>query len=336
MPLFDRLADVCSGRSVLLTGGSGFVGKWILEALRALGDRATPARVTILCRNPDRLRDSNPRLADDVELVAADVREFSLSGRRFDFIVHAANDTGPSVAADPATAVSVIVEGTRRVLEFARGRGTTGMLLLSSGAVYGVRSTGAEAFAEGDHTCTSDPTQPWSAYGNAKRLSETLAAVAWHRDAVPVKIARAFSFAGEHLPLQDQRAFGNFVCDAVAGRPIALSGDGRPVRSYLYGGDMALWLLTILTDGAPVHPYNVGSDEPIALGDLAELVARELAFDSPVPVLVGRPGAGEADTYTADIFRARTELGLDVWTDLRTCIHRTAAYARESLFAYRG
>jgi dTDP-glucose 4,6-dehydratase len=224
--------------------------------------------------------------------------------------------------------VSVIVEGTQRVLELARCHPPRALLLLSSGAVYAPRSAGAGPLVEEDDGLAAPATSPGAAYGNAKRLCETLAAVAGERDGLRIKIARLFSFAGEHLPLDDQRAFGNLVRDAVAGEAVTLQGDGSAVRSYLYGADLALWLLAVLTAGAPLRPYNVGSDNAISLRQLATRVAAHLSPGEVLPVRCGSPGAATSSAYVPQIGRARRELGVEVWTDLDTCIRRTGQYAR--------
>lgn len=325
---FRRLAVELTGRSVLVTGGTGFVGKWLLEARRAFASVATPPRMTVLARRPERLAAEHPRLAAEVDILAGDVRSLRPGDLRFDYIVHAANDTGPSVTADPGTAVSVIVEGTQRVFDLARRHPPRALLLLSSGAVYASRPVGGGALAEEDDALAPPPTLPGAAYGNAKRLCETLAAVAGERDRLPVKIARLFSFAGEHLPLDDQRAFGNLVRDAVAGEAVTLQGDGSAVRSYLYGADLALWLLAVLTVGAPLRPYNVGSDQAITLRQLATRVAARLSPGGALPVRCGSVGVATSSSYVPAIGRTRRELGVEVWTDLDTCIRRTGEYAR--------
>lgn len=325
LPLFPELAEAFSGRRLLLAGGTGFVGKWLLEALAALGAVAGPAEVTVLCRSPERFRAAWPRLAVGVRLVAADVTRLVPDATRWDYIIHAANDTGPAATDAPEELMRTIVDGTRRLLDCAVAANTRGFLLVSSGAVYGPMPADLSRFPE-DHPGAPDPADLASAYGQAKRVGETLCAVYHRRFGLPAKIARGFSFAGEYLPLDAQLAFGNFVRDALESERITVRGDGTPVRSYLYGADMALWLLRILTAGAPARPYNVGSDEGISLSALAHRVAATLAPDTPVHIL-GVANAGIRSRYVPAVERARTELGVDVWTDLTTTIRRTAVGA---------
>ena len=103
-------------------------------------------------------------------------------------------------------------------------------------------------------------------------------------------IARVFSVYGPHQPLDSHFAIGNFIADALAGEPVTVRGDGSPVRSYLYGADLAGARFACLVRGAPAAAYNVGGSDPVRLGDLAALVA-SLA-SPPVEVQIHR-AAGE-------------------------------------------
>jgi dTDP-glucose 4,6-dehydratase len=144
------------------------------------------------------------------------------------------------------------------------------------------------------------------------------------------KIARCFAFVGPGLPIDAHFAIGNFVRDAISGRPIVIKGDGTPMRSYLYAADLAIWLWTILFRGEPARAYNVGSDAAISIADLATLVADTIAGmglpRSPVTVL-GKPNPNARRAqYVPSISRARTELKLEPWTPLAKSIEKTAIW----------
>ena len=137
-------------------------------------------------------------------------------------------------------------------------------------------------------------------------------------------IARVFSVYGPYQPLHTHFAIGNFIADAVAGRPVTVRGDGSPVRSYLYGADLAVALLACLVRGTPGAAYNVGGTEPVRLGDLAALVA-SLA-SPPVEVqILGQPGT--ADRYVPDVRRIATEIGFVPAVPLAEGVRRTIAWA---------
>lgn len=312
------------GARLFITGGTGFFGHWLLESLlHAEAELTLGVRATVLTRDAARFRQRSPHIASNpaVTLLAGDVRTFEFPGERHSHVLHAAADS--TVAADAAELGESIVDGTRRVLEFTRTTGARRLLYVSSGAVYGRGITGITRIPE---SCERDP-DPLAAtagYDEAKRTAEQLV-MAQSSQLEPV-IARCFAFVGPHLPLDAHFAIGNFIRDAIAGKPIEIQGDGTPLRSYLYMSDLAAWLWTMLVRGSAARAYNVGSDEAVSIRKLAETVAHTLQPELPIHVArEPQPGA-EPMTYVPDISRARNELGLGVTVPLDEAIRRTAKW----------
>lgn len=336
--LLDRTAPLWRGLAdarLFVTGGTGFFGVWLLEALVAANRRfELDCRVTVLSRDPGRFAAQAPALAADpaIALVAGDVLDFPFPAGPLTHVIHAATQASAALNADaPQAMFDVCVEGTRRVLALAAERSAARMLLTSSGAVYGRQPPGLAHVAE-DFAGGPDPLDPRSAYGEGKRAAEMLCCLA-ARGGLPVTVARGFAFVGPHLPLDTHFAIGNFIRDAVAGGPLLIGGDGTPYRSYLYASDLVEWLVRILLDGRAGRAYNVGSEEAVSIRELAERVARvagTLRPDRPAPeVRVARvptPGAA-ADRYVPDCTRARMELGLVPTTSLDESIRRTMLHA---------
>ena len=208
------------------------------------------------------------------------------------------------------------------MLDFAVAAGAGDVLLLSSGAVYG-RQPADLARTPEDHAGAPDPLDPRSAYGAGKRVSDWLGAAYSADGRLSAKSARIYAQVGPHLPLDKQFALPNFIGDALAGRPVRVRGDGRTVRSYLYAADLALWLWTILLEGRTGAAYNVGSDEPVALGARAARVAELLG-----PAAGVETGGAPApiDRYVPDTRLARGELGLRAEIGLDDAILRTARW----------
>jgi len=319
------------GGSIFLTGGTGFFGRWLLALLVRARAGGVACEVTLLTRSPDRFAAECPEFAalPWLTLCEGDIRFFEFPKGRFSHIVQAATETSADADSRPAQLISTIVDGTRRVLQFAALAGVRRLLYVSSGAVYGAQPADLALLPE-THPGACDPLDPRTAYGQAKRLAEHLCIVAAASGAFEAVIARAFAVVGPGLPLDGHFAIGNFIADALAGREIKVKGDGTALRSYLYAADLAAWLLTLLARGESGSAYNVGSDAEISIGDLARLVARRL--DAPGVSIAGR--AGDADLrsrYLPCIAKAREKLGLDVWTSLDDAIDCTADYARPKL-----
>ena len=258
-----------------------------------------------------------------LQLIEGNVCDFASPEGDFAYVVHGAASARASFSADhPLLTIATIVEGTRRVLEFAMGATTSRLLFLSSGAVYGQQGAAPERILE---TCSSapNPTSPASAYGEAKRLAELLCACFHQRHGLESVIARCFSFVGPHLPLDGDFAVGNFVGDALQGFPIRVKGDGKAVRSYLYAADMAIWLWTLLGKGHPSCAYNVGSEEAVSMGDLARMVAS--CATPPVEVCLMNldlPGLAPS-FYVPSTEQACRELGLMPTVGLSEAIRKT-------------
>jgi dTDP-glucose 4,6-dehydratase len=319
------------GSRLFITGGTGFVGTWLLEALVWANARAgSDLRLTILTRDPQAFAGRSPHLgnAPGVTLVRGDVRRLPSGLGSFDGIVHAATPASADLNRDePMLMLDTIVEGGRAVLDLAAACGTIPLLFTSSGAVYGVQPDGMPHTPE-EYRGAPDPLDPNRAYHEGKRVGELQCALYAQAHGIRPKIARLFAFAGPYLPLDRHFAIGNFIRDALAGGPIAVRGDGTTVRSYLYASEMIVWLLAIFVRGETLRAYNVGSEAAIDMQSLAAAVAG--ALDPALSISVGeaRIAGKPVDRYVPSTARARSELGLEERVSLDESIRRTARFAR--------
>ena len=318
------------GARIFLTGGTGFVGTWLMESL-LWANRRLNLRVsaTVLTRNPAAFERRSPHLACDpaVTLVAGDATSFAFPTAFFPLMVHAATERYfPPDAGHPASVFGSDVAATERVLEFGRRSGVQRLLFTSSGVVYGKQPAAMTHIPEG-YPGAPLTTDLNSAYAQAKRASEFLCLSAGQVCGFDVCVARLFAFAGPHLPLDANFAVGNFIRDVLAGGTVRIAGDGTPYRSYLYAADLAIWLWTILLRGQSSRVYNVGSEEAISIAGLAARVTSALRSKSAISVAQQpRPGI-PAQRYIPSTVRARTELGLEQTVSLDEAIRRTAAWS---------
>ncbi|WP_156183824.1 NAD(P)-dependent oxidoreductase [Chromobacterium sp. LK1] len=322
------------GQRLLLTGGTGFIGKWLLATfLQANRQLNLAARVVVLSRRPEAFLQEFPELRDaaEIEWLAGDVRDLApeaIGDCRF--TVHAATDV--VATSEPAEILDTCITGTRRVLDAAMaGVAPRRMLLLSSGAVYG--RTPPEMSVIPESWCGApNPLAPASAYGEGKRVSELLCAMAAaERPGFEVAIARCFAFVGPYLPLDKHFAIGNFIRAAMRGEDIQIQGDGTPLRSYLYATDLVHWLWVMLFDAPSGRAYNVGGTESLSIGELAHRINRVLGGRGEVRIAqTPCPGAAP-QAYVPLVERIAAELGAVPTVSLDDAILRTARWAQSSL-----
>jgi nucleoside-diphosphate-sugar epimerase len=328
------LWEEARGARIFLTGGTGFFGAWLVQSFLHANSRLDlGASLVVLTRDRDAARRRLPCLAEgpSVALHPGDVKDFSPPGGTFDFVIHAATESSRQIhAGDDRHMFDTILDGTRRVLAFAREHHARRLLLVSSGAVYGRQPADIDRLSE-RFWGGPDVWDSRSAYAEGKRAAELLCAIEAGLGAVSTCAARCFAFVGPHLPLDAHFAIGNFIGDALAGRPLHVRGDGTAIRSYLYTADLAVWLWTMALSPAATGAYNVGSTQPISIEETARLVASLCAPSTPI-VIGARPEPGATPhRYVADTSRAHRELGLRQLVSLEDAIDRTAAWHRRPL-----
>jgi len=318
------------GQRIFITGGTGFVGRWLTESLAWANQRfSLGASAVLLTRNPQAFRSQAPRIAGDpsMELLGGDIGSFDFPEGEFPFVVHAATNRHCEPTPDcPVSTFDRDIAGTRRVLEFARTHGTRRLLFTSSGAIYGLQPPELTHVSE-DYAGAPSTTDATSAYGQAKRVCEWLCTMYSRQYGFATLIARLFAFVGPRLPLEENYAVGNFIRDAIAGGPIKVRGDGTPYRSYLYAADLAIWLWTILVRGESMRPCNVGSGEEVTIAELARIVADVIAPGMAIEMAC-RPAPGRpAARYVPCVGRAQQELGLMPLIPLPEGVRRTWEWA---------
>ncbi|SMC29801.1 dTDP-glucose 4,6-dehydratase [Andreprevotia lacus DSM 23236] len=327
LPTPGRLAAL-HGKTVLLTGATGFFGRWLLACCDHLQAQGVALTVVALSRDPERFLVQEPhyRQAGWLRWCRGDVQSpIMLEAGPVDYILHAATDTSADAHKHKLTIFNTVLDGGRHVLDLAAQRGCSRLLFTGSGAQYGPQRLDV-ARQPDDAAQACDPTQPGSAYGESKRALETLASLYAEQYGLECLFTRCFAFGGPGLSLDGHFAIGNFIRDALFRPEITVRSHTPVWRSYLYGADLAVWLLTLLVDGQAGMAYNVGSDQEILITQLAER-ARDLLAPGKLIVIADTANAGVGSRYVPDIARARAQ-GLSVWTSLDDTILNTANWAR--------
>jgi nucleoside-diphosphate-sugar epimerase len=304
---------------LMMTGGSGFVGRSLLGTLLAREDLLHNFEFVSVSRTPHRTS------AAGISWAYWDVRESCSLQSDFDVIVHAATPASAVLNSEnPDEMYRLNVLAMENVIEFAaRHQNPPVVLFTSSGAVYGEMPDHLERFSEGWERPQSSVSLS-SAYAQGKVDAEALLTKATLDGKCQGLIARLFAFSGVHLPLDRHFAIGNFVRDAVCGQSITIRGNGSPIRSYMDGQDMSEWIFQIIGSGSPKEIYHVGSERAISIKDLASLVSNryELLTGNPVNVdiLDQTSPLDGVSRYVPSTERTRTQLNLKENVDLEQSI----------------
>jgi dTDP-glucose 4,6-dehydratase len=322
-------------QNLLITGGTGFFGKWLLETLQFAREtgRIRFGHIFVLSRDPDSFTKSYPHL-QNFEFIQGDVRSFKFPNKKIHGLIHGATSASAKLNSEnPQEMFDTIVEGTRRSILCAKESPGCRFLMLSSGAVYGKKNLGDGPSGEEDFNC-SDRSKLNDAYADGKREAERLT-VSQDFNGSTV-IARCFAFVGPYLPLREHFAIGNFIANVLDGEEIVIKGDGSPRRTYLYPSELVSWLFAVFSRGQQNRPYNVGAKTIVSIEEVATLVSKEAVKQDlnqvPIRILQKPKDLGSVPCYAPNTERAEIELGLRCKISLEDAIGRTVKYHLEKRY----
>jgi len=318
---------------IFITGATGFFGKWLLESFVFLNNELDlNIKLFSLSRNPEVFLKQFPYFEkeNNIYWIKGDVRNFDFPKEQFDYIIHAATDADAKLNTEnPLLMLDTITEGTKRVLEFAKKQNELkSCLFTSSGAVYGDQPSNVLQISETD-SFYIDINNPNSAYAEGKRLSELYCSIYHSKYEIPIKIARCFAFVGPYLPLNKHFAIGNFIRDGFLGNNITIKGDGIPLRSYMYTSDLIIWLLTIMIKGKNCEAYNVGSDKPISIKELAYKVA-EYFPEMSVEILNQTLPTDRNHNYVPNTSKVKNEFSINSEISIDEAISKTIQFYKSN------
>lgn len=287
---------------VLVTGGAGFIGSHLCEALLERG-----AEVTLLDNfdryyDPLRKRDNISNFVGRVRLVEGDIRDRSVLRGALDgvdVVIHLAARPGVRASLEtPSLYVDNNVGGTQVLLDGMRERGLKRLVFASSSSVYGARSEGP--FSEEDLTL-----HPVSPYAATKLAGEHLCHAACTTWGMSINCMRLFTVYGPRQ--RPEMAIHLFSRLALSGQAVPRFGSGRSLRDYTYVSDVVEGLIAASNRLDGFRIYNLGNDQPI---ELDALIAKlEKALGRPLEIDPQPDQAGDVPRTWADIRRAQEELG---------------------------
>ncbi len=276
--------NAIAGKKLLITGGAGFLGYYLVQSVLAWNDQSDPVHKIDLTLYDNFIRGVPPWLTavegnEYLHVVEHDItRPLPEKIEDFQYIIHAASIASPTYYRQyPIETMDANVNGLRLLLEYClrqkeAHKPVEGFLFYSSSEVYGDPSpenipTSEEYY--GYVSCTG----PRACYDESKRFGETLCVNFAHQYDLPVKMVRPFNNYGPGLKITDKRVIPDFVRDIVAGRDIVMYSDGSPTRTFCYIADAIVGYFKILVNGQSGEAYNIGVETPeISIRRLAEMI----------------------------------------------------------------
>jgi dTDP-glucose 4,6-dehydratase len=304
-----------SRKRILVTGGAGFLGSHLCEALLSKGHRVVclDNLETGSLANIEHLRD------DEFVFVNHDVIEPIRIDEPLDFVFHFAALASPiDYLRLPLHSLKTGSYGTHHALGLTKWKRAR-FLLASTSEVYGDPEVHPQPETYWGNV---NPIGPRGVYDEAKRYAEALT-MAYHRQqGVDTAIVRIFNTYGPRMAENDGRAVPNFISQAIAGKPLTVYGDGSQTRSFCYVDDLIRGLV-LLAESDEHMPVNIGNPGEFTILELAEAVIAATGSSSPI-VFEALP-VDDPQVRQPDITRARQLLGWEPEVGLEEGLRRTLA-----------
>lgn len=316
----------------LVTGGAGFIGSHLTQALLKQGHKVTVLDDLSTGRR-DNLNgfESDPdfKLVLGTVLNAAVVDELV---EQCDIVYHMAAAVGVSyVIENPLESLRTNTKGTENVFE-AANRSKRKVILASTSEVYG-KSDKQSLKEDDDRVLGSTFISRWG-YSCSKAFDEFLALAYWREKKLPVVILRFFNTCGPRQTGEYGMVIPRFVKAALLGHPLRVFGDGRQVRCFSYIGDIVEGILLLAEHpGAEGEVFNLGSTEATTIEDLARKIIEMVGSSSPIEYVpyekAYETGFEDLLRRVPDIEKARSAVGFEAKTTLEEILRRVIAYFEE-------
>lgn len=315
-------------KQILITGGSGFIGIWLTHLLLYLNDTQNfNIKLHLVARNISDEINQIITNRKDVTFIKSDVRNLHEFPKDISYIIHAATSPDNRVyMSNPVESMDIIANGTKSVMENSLHLETLEKVInLSSGQIYG--TIDSHNIREGDFGKINSNSIA-AIYPEAKRYAETLTNAYRSLHKLPTLQIRPFSFIGPFMDMNKPWAINNFIRDALKFKHIRILGNGKPIRSYMYPTDMAIWILNILVHGKVGSAYNVGSNVGVSLEEVALKIKNIIGSSVNIEILNMNDNCSE---FVPNIDHVQQELGLDLTVDIDETLTKSINWFGKSL-----
>lgn len=327
--LLKKLED----NTVLVTGATGLIGQCIVKELIKYNSHAEiPIHIVALIRNKIKAQYTFGENIENLEYVVGDIRDVELSGICADYIIHAASQTSSrGFVSSPVETILVSLDGTKKLLDYAKTQKLKRFIYLSTMEVYGAPKTDDKI--DEKYVTNLDTMKVRSCYPESKRMCENLCVSYACEFGIPINILRLTQTFGEGVKYNDSRVFAEFARCVIENKDIVLKTKGETKRSYLNVRDAVNAIIIVMTSNVVGEAFNVANESTYcSIYEMAELVARKIAKGhiSVKLDLNGENSRGFAPTLKMNLDTSKLKkLGWNSNTSLEDTFYEMILWMRE-------
>lgn len=277
----QNISQDLSGKTVLITGARGFLGRYFIEIFKQLNNQHLVVPVHVIAL--DNLITSGKyaeKIIDDsnIEFIQHDVTKKFSFDKEIHYVIHAAGIASPQYYQKyPLETLDVAINGTKNMLQLAREKNSK-FTFFSSSEIYGNPDPQNIPTKE-EYWGNVSSLGPRACYDESKRVGETLCYIFNQQYGVKTNIVRPFNFYGPGMQEKDYRVLPNFASRIKAKKPLKVYGRGDQTRTFCYVTDALTGLLQVILRGSLNEVYNIGNPEPeVSVIHLAEIINKILDY----------------------------------------------------------
>ncbi len=331
-----------SGKTVLISGGSGFLGSYINHTINRLNENVLKEKCKVISID-NYITGSEKRSflgtieSKYFEFIFQDVRIPMLIRDKVDYVIHAAGLASPYYYQKyPLETIESAVVGAKNLLEIARTKNAKGFLFFSSSEIYGDPDAKHVPTPE-TYAGHVSSVGPRACYDESKRLAETLCLVYHNLFKIPIKIVRPFNIYGPGMKINDYRVIPTFLYKGLTGQSLPVHGKGTQTRTFCYVSDAIVGFLKVLLSGTSGEVYNVGNNKPeVTMYELAKILTGIIKGNSKIEI-IDYPKtypAGEPQRRCPDLTKITKELGYTPKISLGEGLERSVDWFRSEYKLY--
>lgn len=333
----EKSLQKIGGKTLLLTGAAGFLGRYFMEVLLGFNENNPKNRIKVIALDSyissgKSKFDSEAKKFDEVEWIYGDASLAAQLPNRFDYIIHAAGIASPAhYRANPIKTIEVAVNVTKELLEKAKNDNSR-FLFFSSSEIYGDPDPSAIPTKE-TYRGFVNSRGPRACYDESKRLGETLCWIYQTYFNVHATVARPFNVYGPGMMPKDFRVLPNFATSIAKNESLKVYGSGKQTRTFCYITDAIDGFTKILVESKTPDVFNIGNPTPeISMIDLAKLCV-EISGTKSNFEIIKYPDSypdDEPNRRCPDINKAKSELNFSPNVDLNDGLERFFTWTKQN------